>query len=89
MISVEIENETTFRVTVAAEFTTTHLVAVQTDYAESLTKGNTNTNTTRLIEASFEFLLEREPNTSILRQFDLPLISRYFPEYESVIRDRL
>ncbi|MFT6620952.1 MAG: hypothetical protein ACJASX_003869 [Limisphaerales bacterium] len=87
MISVEIENETTFRVTVAAESTTTHLVAVQTDYAESLTKGNTTT--TRLIEASFEFLLEREPNTSILRQFDLPLISRYFPEYESVIRDRL
>lgn len=41
-----------------------------------------------LIEESFSFLLEREANTSILRKFDLPLISQYFPEYESEIRMR-
>ena len=35
----------------------------------------------RLIEASFEFLLEREPKESILARFDLPVIERYFPEY--------
>jgi hypothetical protein len=35
-----------------------------------------------LIRRSFEFLLEREPKESILPQFDLPLIGRYFPEYE-------
>jgi len=38
-----------------------------------------------LIEKSFEFLLERESNTSILRSFDLPVIQRYFPEYERAI----
>ena len=38
---------------------------------------------------SFEFLLEREPKESILRQFDLPLIGRYFPEYEREIKKRL
>jgi hypothetical protein len=43
----------------------------------------------RLVRASFEFLLEREPSESILRQFDLTEISRYFPEYESEIRRRL
>ena len=43
----------------------------------------------RLVEASFAFLLEREPRESILREFDLPLISRYFPEYEREIRRRL
>ena len=43
----------------------------------------------QLIEESFRFLLEREPNTSILRTFDLPVIGRYFPEYESEIRKRL
>ena len=35
-----------------------------------------------LIEASFRFLLDREPKESILRHFDLTVISRYFPEYE-------
>ena len=43
----------------------------------------------QLIEESFRFLLEREPNTSILRTFDLPVIGRYFPEYEGEIRKRL
>jgi hypothetical protein len=35
------------------------------------------------------FLLEREPKESILGQFDLPVIGRYFPEYERDIRKRL
>jgi hypothetical protein len=34
------------------------------------------------IEAAFRFLLEREPKESILSQFDLMLIARYFPEFE-------
>lgn len=42
-----------------------------------------------LVHKSFEFLLERESNTSILRSFDLSVISRYFPEYESTIRGLL
>ena len=36
-----------------------------------------------LIAASFRFLLDREPKESILRSFDLPIISRYFPDYET------
>ena len=43
----------------------------------------------RLIAASFEFLLEREPKESILSRFDLPVIGRYFPGYEREIRSRL
>jgi len=42
-----------------------------------------------LIEASFEFLLEREPKESILSSFDLPVIERYFPEYAGDVRERL
>lgn len=41
----------------------------------------------RLLEASFQFLLEREPASSILSRFALPVIERYFPEYPRVIRD--
>lgn len=43
----------------------------------------------RLIEASFQFLLEREPKESILRRFALPVIEHYFPEYRTEIRTRL
>lgn len=39
----------------------------------------------RLVERSFQFLLEREPPSSILRQFELSVIQRYFPEYEHEI----
>jgi hypothetical protein len=42
-----------------------------------------------LIRKSFEFLLERESKDSILSRFDLSVISRYFPEYESEIKKRL
>ncbi len=38
-----------------------------------------------LVRRSFEFLLAREPKASILGQFDLPVIGRYFPEYEAEI----
>ena len=36
----------------------------------------------RLLDASFRFLLDREPKESILRRFDITVISRYFPEFE-------
>jgi hypothetical protein len=42
-----------------------------------------------LVRASFEFLLEREPATSILREFSLDVISQYFPGYPAEIRARL
>jgi hypothetical protein len=39
-----------------------------------------------LVRRSFDFLLARESKESILRSFDLPVIGRYFPEYEGEIR---
>jgi hypothetical protein len=41
------------------------------------------------VEKSFEFLLDRETNTNILSRFDLPIIERYFPEYEETIKTML
>jgi hypothetical protein len=38
------------------------------------------------IRRCFEFLLAREPKESILREFDVTLIGRYFPEFEREIR---
>jgi hypothetical protein len=43
----------------------------------------------RLVVASVEFLLEREPASSILPEFGLETIARYFPEYVRVLCERL
>lgn len=42
-----------------------------------------------LVDASFRFLLEREPPEAILRSFDLPIIARYFADYPDDIRRRM
>jgi len=66
---------------------TRHTVSLsKTDY-DRLTEGETTAEA--LVRESFRFLLEREPKESILRSFDLTVISRYFPEYEREIRRRL
>ena len=36
----------------------------------------------RVVESAFEFLLQREPATSILSKFDCSVIRRYFPEVD-------
>jgi len=41
-----------------------------------------------LVRRSFEFMLARESNASILREFDLSTIERYFPEYAREIVSR-
>ena len=87
MIDVQRLDERTFQVTVEGPPRTTHRVTVEPDDYARLSGGRVPPET--LVERSFEFLLEREPNTSILSRFELPVIGRYFPEYENAIRGRL
>ena len=86
-IRVENTGTATYQVTVENTSTTQHSVTLTREYWQKLTGGRVPAET--LIEKSFEFLLERESNTSILRSFDLPVIQRYFPEYERTIGKRL
>jgi hypothetical protein len=65
----------------------TYKVRLSREYYKKLTAGNVEPE--ELIRKSFDFLLEREPASSILPEFDLPLIGHYFPEYEEAIKDRL
>ena len=51
--------------------------------------GRADADVAGLVEASFRFLLEREPRESILRSFALPVIASYFPEYPAEIRRRI
>ena len=62
---------------------TVHTVTVETSYRDKLVGPQVPVE--RFVEKSFEFLLAREPKESILRAFDLPVIGRYFPEYEQQI----
>jgi hypothetical protein len=66
---------------------TVHEVTVGRDSLRELAPAGTDAQ--RLVHASLAFLLEREPRESILRAFDLPVVGRYFPEYTTVIRERL
>ncbi len=67
--------------------TSRHRVAVRQSDLERLAPGAVDP--VGLVRASFAFLLEREPKESILSSFDLPVIGRYFPEYERTIRGRV
>ena len=74
-----------FQVTVNAKNLTSHNVTL-TDYThQNLTNGKVSKK--ELIEFSFKFLLEREPNTSILSSFELSVISGYFPEYRKIVKE--
>jgi hypothetical protein len=59
---------------------TRHHVTMSREMCERLTAGEHTPE--RCLEATFRFLLDREPKESILRRFDLTAISRYFPEFE-------
>ena len=70
-----------FRVAISGSVATEHEVTV-TDFAYcQLTSGQGTKE--ELLDFSFKFLLDREPNTSILSKFEITVISQYFPEYET------
>ncbi len=83
-ISIKKQTEDVFVVTVAGNATTTHTVTVTDQSLTDLT--DNNATKTELLEFSFNFLLEREPNTSILSSFDINVISRYFSDYRDEVR---
>ena len=60
---------------------TRHDVTVSSALLERMRPGAADP--ARLVWDAFAFLLEREPRESILHSFDLPVIGRYFPEWES------
>jgi hypothetical protein len=87
-IQVERLKDGLFRVRVRdADSETTHRVSVRPDYRDKLTSSTVPAE--ELVLRSFEFLLEHEPKESILAEFDLAVIQRYFPDYEREIRLRL
>jgi len=66
-----------------------HEVTVATDDAVRLAAARGQADVERLVVETMAFLLEREPASAILRSFDLAVVSRYFPEFEAEMTQRL
>ena len=84
MISVESIDNNSFKVSVTKDSSTEHIVLLSDRFHQDVT--NNKLSKTELITRSFEFLLKRESNQSILKKFNLEVISQYFPEYIDEIK---
>ncbi|MGZ5291432.1 MAG: hypothetical protein ACXWXQ_03475 [Actinomycetota bacterium] len=74
-----------FRVAVAdGDSTSEHEITVPAADLERLGGGYGSAE--EFVRACFAFLLEREPKESILANFEVATIGRYFPEFEERIR---
>ena len=73
-----------FEIIVNKKLITKHTVILTDEYHDILTKKKISKK--KLLEYSFQFLLDREPNTLILSSFELNIISKYFSEYENEIK---
>ena len=66
----------------------TYSVTLDKEYWEELTGSRSHVLTPEeLVRRSFAFLLAKEPKESILKEFDLRIISRYFSDYEGTIKE--
>jgi hypothetical protein len=86
-LSVVRDGPRTFVVEVQDLRTTRHLVEVPNALLDDLGLGADDSE--MLVRASFDFLLEQEPQTSIMSEFSLDVIGQYFPEYREEIGRRL
>ena len=68
-----------FKVSINDSVDSLHLVTVSDKIFQKLTKNKITKK--KLIQLSFEFLLKREKNTQIFREFEIQVISEYFPDY--------
>lgn len=89
MASVDVRplDEEHFEVTIDENGSTSMHMVTATAKHVSLLCGDCSPE--QLVEASMHFLLEREPKESIMNQFDLDVIARFFPEYGTRIGDYL
>ena len=71
----------------ASDGETSHHVSVPEQLIEELDLPEDDLE--RVVRESFEFLLEREPASSIMGEFSLDVIARYFPEYPRELPRRL
>ena len=84
-LNIESIDNDTFSVSINSEKNTQHTVTFSDKLRESYNLGHIQKDF--IIKYAFEFLLMREPNTSILTSFSIDLISNYFPEFKTRLQE--
>jgi hypothetical protein len=88
VIEVQRKNGEKFEVTVDEQNSSTvHTVVLDDGYYQGLTEGRIAKED--FIKNCFNFLLQRESKESILSSFNVRVISKYFPEFEQQIKNRI
>ena len=77
-------NNDLFKVYIKYNTETCHNLTLKDEIFHKLTQKKITKK--KLINLSFEFLLKKEKNTQILREFELQVISEYFPDYTEYIK---
>ena len=82
-IKITPTSEEVYQIQVSGKTETMHFMSMSNLNYERFTGGRKPKE--QLVLFSFEFLLKREENTSILREFAISKISEYFPEFEKEV----
>ena len=77
-------NKDLFKVSIKDNIETCHHVTLKDEIFQKLTQKKITNE--KLVNLSFEFLLKKEKNTQILREFELQVISEDFPDYMKNIK---
>ena len=78
-VQIDLINKDLFKVSIKDKINTCHLVTLKDEIFQKLTQKKITKE--KLVNLSFEFLLKKEKNTEILREFELQVISEYFSDY--------
>ena len=76
-------------VTAAGDGQSTYRVKIDDAYLEELgVRADRQESIAWLLQATFEFLLNREPKEAIMAEFELPVVEHFFPEYRAWIASK-
>ena len=83
-VQIDLLKKDLFKVSIKDKINTCHLVTLKDEIFQKLTQKKITKE--KLVNLSFEFLLKKEKNTQILREFELQVISEYFSDYMENIK---
>lgn len=82
---IEGTNHWSYEVTVVDPAGVTHAYRVMLNWSDYDLWSHGRIAPHSVVRAAFEFLLDREPASSILPKFDCAVIRRYFPDVDEVL----
>ena len=75
-------NRDKYKVTIHKGVVSTHIVAISDEIHSQFTENKISKE--QFLKKTFLFLLQREANTEILEEFNIEIITKYFPEFSKI-----